>query len=65
MTAREIHYEMTKLLTNLSPAEIEYIKATKFIITNLKDEDLKILVRILLGNRYNEFIERVKGEEND
>jgi len=54
---------MTKLLTNLSPAEIEYIKATKFIITNLKDEDLKILVRILLGNRYNEFIERVKGEE--
>ena len=63
MIARENHYEMTKLLTNLSPAEIEYIKATKFIITNLKDEDLKILVRILLGNRYNEFIERVKGEE--
>jgi len=63
MIARGNHYEMTKLLTNLSPAEIEYIKATKFIITNLKDEDLKILVRILLGNRYNEFIERVKGEE--
>ena len=62
MIARENHYEMTKLLVSLSPAEIEYIKSTKFIITNLKDEDLVILVKILLGNRYNEFIERIKGE---
>ena len=62
MIARENHYEMTKLLVSLSPAEIEYIKSTKLIITNLKDEDLVILVKILLGNRYNEFIERIKGE---
>ena len=39
------------------------IKDMKYIITNLKDEDLKILVKILLGNRYNEFIEILKGGE--
>jgi hypothetical protein len=62
MIAREIHYEMTKLLTSLSPDEINCIKGMKYIITNLADKDLKILVKILLGNRYNEFIERIKGE---
>lgn len=58
--------EMTKLLVSLSPDEIECIKATKFIISNLKDDDLVIVVKILLGNRYYDFIEkifeRIKGE---
>jgi hypothetical protein len=65
MTPRKTHYEMTKLLTTLSPNEINCIKGMKYIITNLADKDLKILVKILLGNRYNEFIERIKGEIND
>ena len=56
------YYELKKL-TNLTSDELKWIENTKYIITNLKDEDLKILVKILLGNRYNEFIERIKGEE--
>ena len=47
--AGKTHYEMTKLLTSLSPDETNCIKCMKYIITNLKDEDLKILVKILLG----------------
>jgi hypothetical protein len=62
MTPRKTHYEMTKLLTTLSPNEINCIKGMKYIITNLTDKDLKILVKILLGNRYSEIIDKVNGK---
>ena len=51
--------EMTKLLVSLSPDEIECIKNIKYIISNLKDDDLVIIVKILLGNRYHDFIEKI------
>lgn len=63
--AGKTYYEMNKSLTNLSLDETNCIEGMKYIITNLKDEDLKTLVRILLGNRYKKFIDMVKEKEND
>lgn len=62
--AGKAYYKKTKLITSLSSDEINYIKAVKLIATNLKDEDLIILVKILLCDRYNEFVKYIrKGEE--
>lgn len=55
-------YSELKQLSNLTPDELKCIENIKYIATNLKDDDLKILVKILLGDKYNEFIERLKGK---
>ena len=55
------YYEYKKL-TNLSSDELKWIENTKYIASNLKDEDKKILIKIILGDKYNKFIELIKME---
>lgn len=59
------YHETTKLITHLTSDELKCIENTKHIVTNLKDEDIKILVKMLLGNRYNKYIERIKENDNN
>ncbi len=46
----------------LTPDELKCFEDVKELVTRLSDEDLKILVKLLFGDKYDEIINRLKGE---
>lgn len=46
----------------LTPDELKCFEDLKELVTRLSDEDIKIMVRLLLGDEYDELVEKIKGE---
>lgn len=59
------YYEITKIYNRLSPYEIKCIEDMKYLVNKLCDKDLEILFMLLLGNRYEEFIDMVKRKNEN
>ena len=49
----------------LTPDELKCFEDVKELVTRLSDEDVKTLVKLLFGDKYDEIIDKLKGEENE
>lgn len=46
----------------LTPDELKCFEDLKELVTRLSDEDIKIMVKLLLGDEYDELVEKIRGE---
>ena len=47
----------------LTPDELKCFEDVKELVTRLSDGDVKIMLRLLLGDEYDELMDKIRGEQ--